>query len=437
MNIQPNITPVPANQMPTDAAMESDAATLDGNAFALLLQGAKKLDADVQTTELLAEPALISMAERLDVDGLLGQMPGLDSVMHSRALSEVPAEVALAVPGQEEGVSLDVESLLAETLRLDQRADMSLRDGNHVWMPQSAASHTAWHTADTVAAQPQVAVGQEVATVAAGVQRNVWFAHPAGPRNEALAMAATVVEQANDISNTVSEVMNEAQGKSASQEGRFSLQGAWALESSQVAPNAVMQRVMGQIEHWALSSAGAQPKANDRSDSNKALLESAQTALQGHSSGMRLTDHAVREVQSSQTAAFTTAQEAPAEDMRFWLQGKQQRAELMLDRDGQPVRVQVSVRGNDAHVTFLSEQQQTRDSLDASLAQLREMLAQQGVQLKGVSIQAQSDAPQQDAPSQHSDNGAAQQSNVQHARIAVPENSAPRGGRIQGLDVYA
>ncbi|QKV55094.1 flagellar hook-length control protein FliK [Comamonas antarctica] len=87
-----------------------------------------------------------------------------------------------------------------------------------------------------------------------------------------------------------------------------------------------------------------------------------------------------------------------SEQVAFWVQQKTQRAEMTIDRQGQPVQVQVAITGNEAHVTFRSNEQQTRDMLDASMAQLREMLEQQGLNLAGVTVQS-GDAGGQGAPS--------------------------------------
>lgn len=76
-----------------------------------------------------------------------------------------------------------------------------------------------------------------------------------------------------------------------------------------------------------------------------------------------------------------------SEQVAFWVQQKTQRAEMTIDRQGQPVQVQVAITGSEAHVTFRSNEQQTRDMLDASTAQLREMLEQQGLTLAGVTVQ--------------------------------------------------
>lgn len=88
--------------------------------------------------------------------------------------------------------------------------------------------------------------------------------------------------------------------------------------------------------------------------------------------------------------------DALSEQVAFWVQQKTQRAEMTIDRQGQPVKVQVVVTGNEAHVTFRSNEQQTRDMLDASTAQLRELLEQQGLTLAGVSVQT-ADAGRQDS----------------------------------------
>lgn len=58
-----------------------------------------------------------------------------------------------------------------------------------------------------------------------------------------------------------------------------------------------------------------------------------------------------------------------AEQVAYWVHQKTQNAELTIDRDGQPVEVSVSLTGNEAHVAFRSDQSQTRDMLDTSVAQ--------------------------------------------------------------------
>ena len=79
-------------------------------------------------------------------------------------------------------------------------------------------------------------------------------------------------------------------------------------------------------------------------------------------------------------------EEQVAEQVAYWVNQKTQNAELTLNRDGQPVEVSVSLSGNEAHVTFRSDQPQTRELLDRSMAQLSELLRSEGLVLSGMSV---------------------------------------------------
>lgn len=80
------------------------------------------------------------------------------------------------------------------------------------------------------------------------------------------------------------------------------------------------------------------------------------------------------------------SEEQVADQVAYWVNQKTQNAELTLNRDGQPVEVSVSLSGNEAHVTFRSDQAQTRELLDQSMAQLRELLRSEGLVLSGMSV---------------------------------------------------
>lgn len=75
-----------------------------------------------------------------------------------------------------------------------------------------------------------------------------------------------------------------------------------------------------------------------------------------------------------------------AEQVSYWINQKTQNAELTLQRDGQPVEVSVTLTGNEAHVAFRSDQSQTRELLDRSMAQLSELLRSEGLVLSGMSV---------------------------------------------------
>lgn len=80
------------------------------------------------------------------------------------------------------------------------------------------------------------------------------------------------------------------------------------------------------------------------------------------------------------------AEEQVADQVAYWVNQKTQNAEMTLQRDGQPVEVSVSLSGNEAHVSFRSDQAETRALLDQSMAQLSEMLRAQGLVLSGMSV---------------------------------------------------
>jgi flagellar hook-length control protein FliK len=79
-------------------------------------------------------------------------------------------------------------------------------------------------------------------------------------------------------------------------------------------------------------------------------------------------------------------QEQITDPVAYWVNQKTQNAEMTLDRDGQPVQVTVSLSGSEAHVTFRSDQAQTRELLDASMSQLRDLLRDEGLVLSGTTV---------------------------------------------------
>lgn len=84
--------------------------------------------------------------------------------------------------------------------------------------------------------------------------------------------------------------------------------------------------------------------------------------------------------------AMVGAEDAVAEQVAYWVHQNIQNARLTVKHDGQPVEVSVSLTGNEAHVAFGSDEVQTRELLDGSVAQLRDMLRQEGLVLSGVTV---------------------------------------------------
>lgn len=80
------------------------------------------------------------------------------------------------------------------------------------------------------------------------------------------------------------------------------------------------------------------------------------------------------------------APEQVAEQIAYWVQQKTQNAQLTLERDGRSVEVSVSLSGNEAHVSFGSDQPQLRELLGSGMEQLSELLRGEGLVLGGMSV---------------------------------------------------
>ncbi|MFY3384880.1 flagellar hook-length control protein FliK [Paracidovorax sp. MALMAid1276] len=110
----------------------------------------------------------------------------------------------------------------------------------------------------------------------------------------------------------------------------------------------------------------------------------------GSAAGMELTR--TPEVEGVDAAAMfadpsqAAAEESVAEQVTYWVNQKTQNAELTLQEGGQPVEVSVSLQGHEAHVSFRSDQAETRAMLDRSMAQLSDLLRSEGLVLSGMSV---------------------------------------------------
>ncbi|WP_232829087.1 flagellar hook-length control protein FliK [Simplicispira lacusdiani] len=128
--------------------------------------------------------------------------------------------------------------------------------------------------------------------------------------------------------------------------------------------------------------------------------------------------------------SMAPTEDAVAEQVAFWVHQNIQNAELTVKHDGKPVEVSVSLTGNEAHVAFRSDQAQTRDLLDASVSQLRDLLHQEGLVLSGVSVG--------DSSAQSREGGAQQgQREVpRNAQVTVPAVAGAQQ-RSSGVDVLS
>ena len=132
------------------------------------------------------------------------------------------------------------------------------------------------------------------------------------------------------------------------------------------------------------------------------------------------------------------AEEQVAEQVAYWVNQKTQNAELTLQRDGHPVEVSVSLSGNEAHVSFRSDQQQTRELLDQSMAQLSDLLRSEGLVLSGMSVgtSARDSAGGGEAGQQRPREGARQAQVVSAVPAGVTSLARGGGTLDRAVDVF-
>lgn len=110
-----------------------------------------------------------------------------------------------------------------------------------------------------------------------------------------------------------------------------------------------------------------------------------------------------------------------AERVAYWVHQQTQNAALTLDRDGQPVQVQVSLTGDQAHITFRSDEAQARQLLDAGSAELRALLDAQGVQLAGVTVDQSHAGQGRQDPGRQGEPADGQPANARRGLVRVAE----------------
>ncbi len=86
-------------------------------------------------------------------------------------------------------------------------------------------------------------------------------------------------------------------------------------------------------------------------------------------------------------AAAVVADTAVAETVSYWASQGVQTAELTLEGFGdEPVEVSILLNGDQAQIDFRTDQAGVRQVLEAAVAQLKDLLSSQGLQLAGVSV---------------------------------------------------
>jgi flagellar hook-length control protein FliK len=114
-------------------------------------------------------------------------------------------------------------------------------------------------------------------------------------------------------------------------------------------------------------------------------LKSSEPAYAGSTLGVSAQDYSASAAQAPAPAPAPEMQ--VAEQVTYWVSQNVQNAELKLDGLGQdPVQVSISMQGNEAQITFRSDEAATRDVLENAANHLKDMLQREGVVLSGVSV---------------------------------------------------
>ena len=304
-----------------------------------------------------------------------------DESLAAQALELTPGDVA------EAGI-FSLASLVGQTARMDAAADTALRDGRDLAAderPRGSAGHpltgAARHLppaspASASAWNPVRASGAQDMAQAAAIDVNG-------------ATGAAGAEGGSDTGRAPSTVSLTPSAHSAERTTE-------RITERTVAPPG-LAALLAQMDAVPASDAPGLGLGSGPAAAGAGAAGAAGAAAPVPGAGQGLVDTAASvpaEVSDAAAADGLLAQPDEAlvgqlsEQVAFWVQQKTQRATMTLDRQGQPVQVQVALTGSEAHVTFRSNEQQTRDMLDASMAQLRELLEQQGLSLAGVTVQS-------------------------------------------------
>lgn len=349
--------------------------------------------------------------------------PALPAAESARALPANPSMPAEWVP--EDG-AFALSTLIGQTARMDGAADAALRDGRGLDLGETDGG------ARQVALPMGAGRGALAANLSAGAQAtgNAWGGVQVAA-SEALAQVATEIADTADITARPSTLSLNPSERGAQPHGlaallaRMDTEAApWAMPGLSVAGSPAPAAAAGQSD-GAIAAVGAGAGGT------------ADTAADAGNVDAAMTDAAAPDAVLAQPDDNWADQ--LSEQVAFWVQQKTQRAEMTIDRQGRPVQVQVTITGNEAHVTFRSNEQQTRDMLDAGTAQLREMLEQQGLNLASVTVLtgdagAQGSASHQDSPGRQA-TSQSESGPRQTAQVSVGLRARPDAARSVDLFV--
>lgn len=151
-----------------------------------------------------------------------------------------------------------------------------------------------------------------------------------------------------------------------------------------------MQRVSGsQVAPVAMELAVANiasPSRREDHASERSIFKPGSTEAT-YAQPQSVTESAVNAPVSGSSEVASPTESFVAEQISYWISNDVQNAEMKLDGIGDaPVGVSISMHGNEAHVTFRTDELQAREALENASLHLKDLLQREGLVLAGVSV---------------------------------------------------
>lgn len=435
------------------AVQEGGQAGAVGNGFALLLAslgqgegegdsgGAGLLDAMSATTAAEGDaPAPSAGMQDLGVllpwmatlqSAALPQQPVATTEQHGRLQVQpaaIPAQAAgAAMPAVGmEGVAGRIglglvrpgqDSLVGQTALLDGAAEAAALNGT------AQADGSAAPMGRAGAARTQPWRGVEAAQGAGDAGRGLGTAHKAAAQASVAGLEQAVMTTAAATQGTGQTA--SAPGMERPSHAQFANQPPAGAEADPAVP----ALAAGAMDRATGAGAGAgQQRLGDAPVTGEGGTQGPERSTQQGPDGTTA---------DASQAAWSGAEDGPAEQVTYWLQHKTQNAELTLDRDGRPVDVKVALTGEQAHVSLRSDQLEARQLLDAGREQLHDMLQRQGLHLAGMTVGAGGgDGAGTRQDGRAPDRQGAQRASVQAAAPVAGKTQRGTGLGGRGVDIF-
>lgn len=318
-------------------------------------------------------------------DGAGDATAAADTALPALAL---PDPSAAALPIDATNVPMDAATLLLQNPQIGQQANRAGADGSAV--AQDPNANLLGNTPPTAA---PTAPPAKLPADAASAARKALPGAAGDKSTDALAAQAAEsltkgLQNASSRANSHARAALDLAAAHASQANSTAAQAAQAAEPKDTKLLVALEQARAQFAARAPEPvfvpllAKAEKPLNERSSY---AAKSAEPGYAGTSLGLSSPDTALNAAQ----AVLPTTEAQVAEQVTYWVTQNVQNAELTLDGLGElPVEVSIQVQGNEAQITFRSDEAATRGVLEAASAQLKDLLQREGMVLTGVSVGA-------------------------------------------------